>query len=62
MGWIDSTPDQPTKVALITALRDVTDGKIYVEAQRAKLTRALAVIKEVGAHLKGSTERWVCQR
>lgn len=30
---------------LVVALRDITDGKIYLEAERARLTRALATIK-----------------
>ena len=33
---------------LVVALRDISDGKIYLEAERARLTRALATIK-VGA-------------
>jgi len=32
--------------ALVVALRDITDGKIFLEAERARLTRCLAVIKE----------------
>ena len=30
---------------LVVTLRDITDGKIFLEAQRARLTRALAVIQ-----------------
>lgn len=30
---------------LVVALRDITDGKIFLEAERARLTRALAIIK-----------------
>jgi len=30
---------------LVVALRNITDGKIFLEAERARLTRALAVIK-----------------
>jgi 26S proteasome regulatory subunit N5 len=30
---------------LIEVLRDISDGKIFLEAERARLTRALAVIK-----------------
>ena len=33
-GWLEETPDKATKVALLTALLEVTDGKIYVEAER----------------------------
>lgn len=45
MGWLDETPDKEKKVALLVALRDITDGKIYVEAERAKLTRMLAKVR-----------------
>jgi 26S proteasome regulatory subunit N5 len=31
---------------LVVALREITDGKIFLEAERARLTRALATIKE----------------
>lgn len=44
MGWLDDAPDKEKKVALLVALRDITDGKIYVEAERAKLTRMLAEV------------------
>jgi 26S proteasome regulatory subunit N5 len=31
---------------LVTELRNITDGKMYLEAERARLTRTLAIIKE----------------
>jgi 26S proteasome regulatory subunit N5 len=31
--------------ALVVALRDITDGKLFLEAERARLTRGLAAIK-----------------
>ena len=45
MGWLDEAPDKEKRVALLVALRDITDGKIYVEAERAKLTRMLAAVR-----------------
>lgn len=45
--WIDITPDEETKLGLLTTLREITDGKIYLEAERARLTRQVAAIKEV---------------
>ena len=30
---------------MVIALRDITDGKLFLEAERARLTRALAIIK-----------------
>ncbi|TGZ67493.1 hypothetical protein CRM22_004765 [Opisthorchis felineus] len=44
--YLDKTPDEETKLSLIAALRRVTEGKIYVEVERARLTRELARIKE----------------
>mmetsp|Transcript_995 Transcript_995/g.1258 ORF Transcript_995/g.1258 Transcript_995/m.1258 type:complete len:438 (-) Transcript_995:270-1583(-) len=46
MKWTDETPSKEAKVALVITLRDITDGKIYVEAERARLTRTLADIYE----------------
>ncbi|KAI8912094.1 hypothetical protein DFJ77DRAFT_432383 [Powellomyces hirtus] len=46
MTYIDKTPDMATKLEFIETLRTVTDGKIFVEVERARLTRTLAEIKE----------------
>ncbi|TPP66385.1 26S proteasome non-ATPase regulatory subunit [Fasciola gigantica] len=46
LTYLDTTPDEETKLALIASLRNVTEGKIYVEVERARLTRELARIKE----------------
>lgn len=39
---------------LIVTLRDITDGKIFLEAERARLTRALAVVKETDGDVPGA--------
>ena len=39
------TLDKQVRDELLVTLRDITDGKIFLEAQRARLTRALAVIQ-----------------
>ena len=39
------TLEKQVRDDLLVTLRDITDGKIFLEAQRARLTRALAVIK-----------------
>eukprot|EP00172_Hildenbrandia_rubra_P003338 Plantae.Rhodophyta-Hildenbrandia_rubra.ctg52.p2 GENE.Plantae.Rhodophyta-Hildenbrandia_rubra.ctg52~~Plantae.Rhodophyta-Hildenbrandia_rubra.ctg52.p2 ORF type:complete len:467 (-),score=113.63 Plantae.Rhodophyta-Hildenbrandia_rubra.ctg52:175-1575(-) len=44
--YLDEAPDEETKLNLLETLRDVTSGKIYVELERARLTRTLAGIKE----------------
>jgi len=31
---------------IVVVLRDITDGKLFLEAERARLTRALAILKE----------------
>eukprot|EP00878_Enallax_costatus_P020026 GHUV01021155.1.p1 GENE.GHUV01021155.1~~GHUV01021155.1.p1 ORF type:complete len:443 (+),score=148.88 GHUV01021155.1:324-1652(+) len=46
MSYIDSAPDKETQVSLIKTLQTVTEGKIFVEIERARLTRKLAAMKE----------------
>ncbi|CAN8075087.1 unnamed protein product [Agarophyton chilense] len=46
MSYLDETPDEKTKLSMLETLRDVTAGKIFVELERARLTRTLAKIKE----------------
>ncbi|CAG8605921.1 7977_t:CDS:10 [Paraglomus brasilianum] len=46
MTYLDHTPDMDTKLELIDTLRTVTEGKIYVEVERARLTRMLSRIRE----------------
>lgn len=44
--YVDLTPNKDVKLKLIDTLRNVTEGKIYVEVERARLTHKLAQIKE----------------
>ncbi|KAL4240432.1 26S proteasome non-ATPase regulatory subunit 12 [Mactra antiquata] len=44
--YVEKTPNLDTKLKLIETLRTVTAGKIYVEIERARLTRTLAKIRE----------------
>lgn len=44
--YVDQSPNKETKIMLIDTLRTVTEGKIYVEIERARLTKILADIKE----------------
>lgn len=46
MGVLDNITHMPTKLDLINTLINITEGKIFVEIERAKLTRILAKIKE----------------
>ena len=51
MKWLDDdeevVSDKALRIKLITTLRAVTEGKIFVEVERARLTRKWAQIKEV---------------
>lgn len=44
--YIDKVDSKEEKMKLIDTLRTVTDGKIYLELERARITRRLAEIKE----------------
>eukprot|EP00171_Calliarthron_tuberculosum_P006085 IDg6085t1 len=54
MSYLDSTPNEETKLEFLQTLRDVTAGKIYVELQRARLTRTLADIREKNGDIDGA--------
>lgn len=45
MGWLEGL-DKERKVELIGTLNEVTEGKIFVEVERARLTKMLAKMKE----------------
>lgn len=44
--YVDEINDMEAKLKLIDTLRTVTAGKIYVEIERARLTKKLAAIRE----------------
>ncbi|GMI16680.1 hypothetical protein TrLO_g10843 [Triparma laevis f. longispina] len=46
IGYVDEAPDEDIKIKLVICLRDITDGRIYVEAQRARLTLTLSKMHE----------------
>ncbi|OAA35202.1 26S proteasome non-ATPase regulatory subunit 12 [Beauveria brongniartii RCEF 3172] len=56
VGFLDDTPDLPTKLSVIETLRTVTEGKIFVEVERARVTRILSDIKKEQGDLKAATE------
>lgn len=45
MGWLDGLAKEK-KIELIQTLSEVTDGKIFVEVEKARLTKILASMKE----------------
>ena len=56
MGFLDETPNLETKLSLIETLRTVTEGKIFVEVERARVTKILSDIKKEGGDLKAATD------
>lgn len=53
---VGSAPDKETKLLLINTLREVADGKIYVELERARLTHTLAKMKEEEGDVSGASD------
>lgn len=52
-----ATEDQKDiREKLVVTLRDITDGKIFLETERARLTRALALIKEEAGDIPGAAD------
>ncbi|KAI9172316.1 26S proteasome non-ATPase regulatory subunit [Paramyrothecium foliicola] len=56
VGFLDATPDLKTKLSVIETLRTVTEGKIFVEVERARVTKILSDIKKEQGDLKAATE------
>ncbi|KAI9504421.1 PCI domain-containing protein [Coemansia spiralis] len=52
MEYVDKTPDEQTTIELIESLRTVTEGKIHVEVERARLTRKRVEIYEKHDQIK----------
>ncbi|XP_066140222.1 26S proteasome non-ATPase regulatory subunit 12 [Euwallacea fornicatus] len=50
--YLDQTPDNETMIKLIDTLRQVTEGKIYVEVERARLTHKLAELREAEGNIQ----------
>eukprot|EP00978_Attheya_sp_CCMP212_P005168 scaffold11448_cov44-Attheya_sp.AAC.4 len=53
---VTSDEQKESRLKLVVALRDITDGKLFLEAERARLTRALATIKEEDGDVAGAAE------
>ncbi|CAF4331823.1 unnamed protein product, partial [Adineta steineri] len=53
---VEKTPDLDTKLKLIETLRNVTTGKIFVENERARLTKKLSDIYEGQGKTKEAAE------
>ncbi|KAL9074788.1 MAG: hypothetical protein Q9157_004278, partial [Trypethelium eluteriae] len=56
MGFLDDTPNLETKLSVIETLRTVTEGKIFVEVERARVTRILSNIKKDQGDINAATD------
>jgi 26S proteasome regulatory subunit N5 len=56
MGFLDDTPSLDVKLSVIEALRTVTEGKIFVEVERARITRILSDIKKEQGDIKSAAD------
>lgn len=56
MGFLDSAPDPDTKLTVIETLRTITEGKIFVEVERARVTMILSDIKKEQGDIKAAQE------
>lgn len=56
VGFLDDTPDLKTKLSVIETLRTVTEGKIFVEVERARVTRILSDIKKEQGDLESARD------
>uniref|UniRef100_A0A915KKU2 PCI domain-containing protein n=1 Tax=Romanomermis culicivorax TaxID=13658 RepID=A0A915KKU2_ROMCU len=54
--YVDKITDKDEKLKLIETIRTVTDGKIYVESERARLTSKLAKMLEKDGKLDEATK------
>jgi len=53
---VDSDDQKDSREKIVIALREITDGKIFLEAERARLSRALAIIKERDGNIAGAAD------
>ena len=56
LTFVNDTPDQKAKIALIETLRTVSTGKMFVELELARMTRLLAEMKEKDGDIAGAAE------
>ncbi|MCJ1300817.1 hypothetical protein MMC08_003616 [Hypocenomyce scalaris] len=56
MGFLNETPNAETKLSVIETLRTVTEGKIFVEVERARVTRILSDMKKEQGDLNAAAD------
>jgi len=54
--FLPATPNEAIKLEVIGVLRTVTEGRIFVEVERARVTRILSDIKLKNGDVKGAAE------
>jgi 26S proteasome regulatory subunit N5 len=52
--FVSKMDDKEAKIRLIETLRDASEGKIYLEVERARLTKMLAAIRESDRDVEGA--------
>lgn len=56
IDYLDKTPDQETKIKIIDTIRTVTESKIFVEVERARVTRELSHIRRKEGKIDEATD------
>ncbi|MCJ1400089.1 hypothetical protein MMC11_003292 [Xylographa trunciseda] len=56
MGFVDEAPSPEAKLSVIETLRTVTEGKIFVEVERARVTRILSDMKKEQGDLNAAAD------
>jgi len=56
MTYINTSPSLELKKELIITLREITEGKIYLEGERARLTKMLSDILEADGDVAGAAD------
>ncbi|MCJ1479990.1 hypothetical protein MMC06_000144 [Schaereria dolodes] len=56
MTFIDEAPNADAKLSVIETLRTVTEGKIFVEVERARVTRTLSNMKKEQGDLNAAAD------
>lgn len=56
LTWLDDTPDAATRASFMRALLALTEGRIHVEIERARLTRRLAAQLEAEGKVEEAAE------
>ncbi|KAH3680946.1 hypothetical protein WICMUC_000089 [Wickerhamomyces mucosus] len=56
ISQLDKTPDLKTKIEVIETIRTVTESKIFVEVERARVTRELSHIKRKEGKIDEATD------